>query len=142
MEPSKKHIGAQLKLISNKFTRELDRRVAQAARPLTSSHGHFIMFIASHPDGVFLRDIEEAFGIRRSTASDIVSLMERNGLVTRSAVSFDARLKKIELTPKGFELNESIRDIIFDTEGELAALFTPEEFSDLCEYLARIDAAF
>ena len=50
---------------------------------------------------VFQRDIQEQFSIRRSTVTGILQLMEKNGLITRSSVERDARLKKLELTPPG-----------------------------------------
>ena len=34
-------------------------------------------------DPVFQRDIEKEFTIRRSTATELLKLMEKNGLITR-----------------------------------------------------------
>ena len=47
---------------------------------------------------VFQKDIESEFSIRRSTASCILQLMEKNKLIERQVVESDARMKKLVLT--------------------------------------------
>ena len=47
---------------------------------------------------VFQKDLEAEFNIRRSTATEILQLMEKNGLIKREPVAHDARLKKLVLT--------------------------------------------
>ena len=49
------------------------------------------------------KDFEQQFNIRRSTASNILALIEKNGLIQRESVPYDARLKKIVLTDKAIE---------------------------------------
>ena len=44
---------------------------------------------------VFQRDVERAFGLSRSTATGILQLMEKNGLILRESVHNDARLKSL-----------------------------------------------
>ena len=85
---------------------------------------------------MFQRDIQEQFSIRRSTVTGILQLMEKNGLVTRSSVEQDARLKKLELTQKGIELHERVERSIRQVEDRISNCLTPEEkeeFIRLCE---------
>ena len=42
--------------------------------------------------------------------------MEKNGFIKREAVDYDARLKKICITPKAVALNDEILEKIKDTE--------------------------
>ena len=75
-------------------------------KQLTGTHGYFLGYILKHDDTpVFQRDIEAAFGIRRSSASNVLGLMEKNGLIERCAVDEDARLKRIVVTDKGRALH-------------------------------------
>ncbi|MFR4986698.1 MAG: MarR family winged helix-turn-helix transcriptional regulator [Lachnospirales bacterium] len=61
---------------------------------------------------IFQRDIEEEFCIRRSTVTSILNLMEKNGIITRERVDYDARLKKIVLTEKAKDIhNKNISKI-------------------------------
>ncbi len=46
-------------------------------------------------EDVFQKDIERKMSITRSTASKIIDLMVQKKLVERSAVGYDARLKKV-----------------------------------------------
>lgn len=55
-------------------------------------------------EDVFQRDIEADFNVRRSTATGILQLMEKNGLIRKEAVDYDARLKKLILTEKGMKV--------------------------------------
>lgn len=62
--------------------------------------------------------------------------MEKNGFITRSSVDRDARLKRLELTPKAVELHERVGRSIRQVEERLAQSLTEEEKSEfirLCE---------
>ena len=77
--------------------------------------------------------------MRRSTATGILQLMEKNGLITRSPVSHDARLKKLTLTPKAIEQHQRIVKGIRTVEERVSQCLTPEErrtFLGLCEKIA------
>jgi DNA-binding MarR family transcriptional regulator len=77
----------------------------------TMLHGRIIKYLCEKEDqDVFQRDIESLLDIRRSTATTILKCMEKNGLITRTSVSSDARLKKLCLTDKARGLHEQIAD--------------------------------
>ena len=64
-----------------------------------------IDYLIKHQDeDIFQRDLEKEFVMRRSTATNFVKKMEQAGLIRRKPVAYDARLKKIILTVKAFEL--------------------------------------
>lgn len=74
---------------------------------LTGTHGYILGYLAANRDrAVYQRDIERAFSIRRSSASQVLQLMERNGLIERRSVDSDARLKQICMTEKGNQIHE------------------------------------
>ncbi|MBQ4443196.1 MAG: MarR family transcriptional regulator [Clostridia bacterium] len=75
-------------------------------KQLTGTHGYILGYLAKHQDApVYQKDIEQHFGIRRSSASNVLTLMEKNGLVERHSVKEDARLKRIVMTEKGEALH-------------------------------------
>lgn len=85
---------------------------------------------------VFQRDIQELLSVRRSTVTGILQLMEKNGLIVRTSVDEDARLKKITLTPKAVEMHEQVQRGISSVENKISAGLTAEEkaiFMRLCE---------
>lgn len=68
---------------------------------------HYILFQAPVND-IYQKDIEKAFQIRRSTATGILQLLEKNGFIYRETVEWDARYKKLMPTKKAMELREQI----------------------------------
>ena len=53
---------------------------------------------------------------RRPTATEILKLMERKGLIYREEASYDARCKKIIPTEKGWELEGRVLKDILEME--------------------------
>lgn len=49
---------------------------------------------------IYQHTIEQKFCITRSTASRVLALMEKKGLIARESVEHDARCKRIVLTDK------------------------------------------
>ena len=95
------HITDLLMKRAGERTREIRNE-----KQLTGTHGYILGYLAKHADTpVYQRDIEQHFGIRRSSASNVLGLMERNGLIERRPVKEDARLKRIVMTPKGVALH-------------------------------------
>lgn len=77
------------------------------ADKMTGTNGWVIGYISrNHDRDVFQRDLEENFLIRRSTVSKILKLMEQKDLIRRESVDYDARLKKLVLTPKAVKIHE------------------------------------
>ena len=60
---------------------------------------HFILARGQECD-VFQKDIEEEYSLRPPTATKLLKDMEKNGLIYREAVPYDARLKRIVATKK------------------------------------------
>lgn len=73
---------------------------------LTGTHGRVLGYLHRREgEDIYQKDIERVFSIRRSTASQMLQLMEKNGLIERKGVDKDARLKKIMMTEKGKQIN-------------------------------------
>lgn len=63
-------------------------------------------------EDVYQRDVEKHFNIRRPTATNMLQLMERKGLLIREPVPGDGRLRKIVLTDHARELGAKMHDEI------------------------------
>jgi len=101
-----KAIGFEIKVLANLIKRKLDEGTLADAG-ITGMQGWIIGYVKSVGERpVFQRDLEKAFNIRRATVTGVLQLMERNRLIIRESVDFDARLKKITLTPKAITLLE------------------------------------
>lgn len=106
---------------------------------VTGTHGYIVGYLKSREgEDVFQRDVEKQFSMRRSTASSILALMEKNGLIERQSVSCDARLKKIVLTDKANEYIALFEDEGKALEGILSQGFNSGELAVLDEMLKRL----
>lgn len=135
-----KYIGMEISKTSNVLKRkcrssELSRKMDEA----TGKNGWIIGFLSENEDrDIFQRDIEETFSIRRSTVSSMLQLMEKKGLVTRQSVDFDARLKKLVLTPKAREMHSRMLLDMEKTEKKLRQNISEEELEVFFGVLEKI----
>ena len=136
MEPQTEEIkGRNLGKIINKMSNQLKRRylISEEDIGLTSMQQrvlHFILFRSMKRD-VYQKDVETEFEIRKSTATGILQLMEKNGLITRESVARDARLKKLVPTKKALALRTCVLKNIQDAEARMTEGISEEEL-DLC----------
>ena len=106
---------------------------------LSSTQGAVLGFLAFRESkDTFQRDIEKNFQIRRSTASGILQLMEKKGLICKSSVLSDKRLKKLELTEKGRGICEAVNKEIVASEEELRKGLTQEELAAFFSVIDKI----
>ena len=134
-------IGFQIRTLSHLVKRVVDQTAftGESEQP-TGMQGWIVGYLFENQGrDIYQRDIQEQFSVRRSTATGILQLMEKNGLITRSPVSHDARLKKLTLTPKAVEQHQRIVKGIRTVEERVSQCLTPEErrtFLGLCEKIA------
>lgn len=135
-----KHIGFQIRIVSNLIRREIDNSITDKFNTnITRIQGWIIDYINKNKDkDIFQKDIEEEFSIRRSTATIILKSMEKNNLITRNSVSYDARLRKIELTEKAIDINKNFRNIIDEFEEKIIQGLSKEELDTFFDILEKI----
>lgn len=106
-----RHVGFEIRTLSNLIYRKINQMVVEEEETLTAHQDWVLRFLLDNPDSdIVQRDIEKRFSIRRSTASRMLQLMEKNGYITRVSVPQDARMKKIVITDKGREACERMRE--------------------------------
>lgn len=114
-----KDAGRVIGMVSNQLKRQLDNTTLNDT--LTGMQGRFLHFILTYSveHDVFQKDLEEEFNLRRSTATGILQLMEKGGLLYRESVDYDARLKKIVVTEKGVQCKLQVEESIRTLEARL-----------------------
>lgn len=135
-----KKIGGEISQIKNLFSRVVENSdVIKCANKLTSSNSYILGFLYRHKhQDVFQKTIEETFMITKSTASQILKLMEQNGLISRIPVESDARLKKIILTENGEAIHSKIRNRLDEVEEIALNGFSENDKKKLFEYLDKV----
>ena len=135
---SEKMIGRELRSLSNLIMRQVERQ-QKDMDTVTAANGWIIGYIADNsPRDIYQRDLEETFGITRSTVSKNINLMVQKGLIVREGVAHYARLKKLVLTPKAWVMFEKMKRDSFEMEKRLTSGFSPEELKLLLQLIERM----
>ena len=130
------HAAHYINKLSNKLRRKIDAFPSRAM--LSGSQGRVLHFVLAQNHDVFQKDIEKFFSIGRSTVTNIIQLMERNGYIARESVPGDARLKKVRLTNKGITSHEMLEALINRLDGELVQGITEEELDTFYTVMNKI----
>lgn len=120
-----KYIGRELKKLSNKIHREIDKFASKSE--LTGAEGRVLHFLLGHEENVFQKDIEFKLGLRSSTATEILKKMEKDNLIIRKPTPTDGRLKKIIVTEKALQYKDIVLNDLKNFEKKLISGLTEEE---------------
>lgn len=106
---------------------------------LTGVHSWAIGFFYHNRDrDVFQRDFEKECNVRRSSATQMLKRMEKNGMINRIGVDYDARLKKIVLTEKAIEIQKTLDEKFEQLERNLSKDISNEELETFFRVLSKI----
>lgn len=137
----KQTIGYQIRLIHNQVHKimEAKRTENENDLALTGMQRWTIGFLKEHEkEEVYQKDIEAAFQVSRATASNMLSVMERKGLVERLPVEHDARLKRLVLTERGSAIIERASADVREVENLLVTGLTEEEIVAFNQTLKKV----
>lgn len=120
----KRAVGRCISKLSNQIRRRLDAFVAKSG--ISGSQGRVLHFILAQSEDVFQRDIEQEFNMRPPSATELLKLMEKNGLIRRESTARDARRKKIIVTEKAAGLVGQVFPDLEQLEQDLTKGISPE----------------
>ncbi len=134
-----KDVVGLIDMISKQFKRQFPL-VEEGDSGLTNVQRRVLNFIllATMDGEIYQKDVEEKFHIRRSTATGILKLMEKNGFIHRESVERDARLKKIVPTEKSIALRSEVLETIRVLETRMAEGISREEFQTCIRVLKKM----
>lgn len=107
-------------------------------KEFSGSQGRTLHFLLAQTEDVFQKDIEEEYGIRPSTATELLKQMEKNGLIIREAVSYDNRLKKIVLTNKALLYKDQVIQDLSMLEETLLKGISEEELKVFIKVIEKM----
>lgn len=119
--------GKMINRISNRLRRRSGK--AQETIGITGAKGNILNYILleSEKHNVYQKDIEKEFGLRPSTATEVLKNLEEEELIVRIQDEEDGRYKKIVFTDKAEMIRGALRGEIEKTEELLLKEITPEE---------------
>ncbi len=125
-------LGGEIRCLSNLIKRRIDSDpIFSEQNKVTGTHGYILGFLCRKNDAneiVYQKDLEQAFSIRRSTATEVLNTMETNGLIIRESSTTDKRLKKLTVTEKGKQTHKLIVSRLNAVDEELLSVLTNDEF--------------
>lgn len=136
---NERQLGFEIRTLNNCVKRFFQATKPPELQQSTGVHGWAIKyFYENRNKDIFQRDFEERFSIRRSTATNMLKLMEKNGIITRESVDYDARLKKIVLTEKAIAIHKKAVKNIEMIESTLKNGITDEELASFYNVVDKI----
>lgn len=135
-----KDCGMWIHILSHKLKKRMNANMQSLG--LTGGQSRIMHYIlvkcAEGP--VFQRDVEKAFGMSRSTATGILQLMEKNGLIVRESVASDARLKSLIPTERAAHVDAQISESLRQGEQRLTKGLSSEQLAQFLETAAHMAA--
>jgi len=93
---------------------------------------------ASAQDEIYVKDLEKYMKIRKSTASELVSRLEKNGYVKTEKSQKDGRLKRLIVTEEGHAAYDRILQFLQEIDDRLVEGLSKEEVDTLVNLLNRL----
>lgn len=121
-------IGRAVNVLNNLIKRDMESYNTNEA--VTGMQGVILHYIVNCKTGVYSKDIETEFGMRRATVCDHLSFLERSGMIVREDVRGDKRLRKIVPTKNAITAIEEIDKNIKRNEEKLAEGLTEKEIAE------------
>ena len=135
----KQDIGNKVRVIHNYIDKYFHTSWEKAGIEPTRMQCATLHYLRHHKnEDVFQKDLEAAFSISGATVTNILKVMEKDGLITRVPMEKDARLKKLQMTEKGMQYDEVARANVIRLEAGMKKGFTEEEITIFREYLERL----
>ena len=108
--------GKMINRISNRLRRSSLQ--IQTKLGISGAQGNVLdyILIESEKHSVYQKEIEQEFGLRPSTATELMRSMEQKGLISRIPEEFDGRYKRIVFQEKATEMKEALRQEIEESE--------------------------
>lgn len=133
------NVGYKLRLLHNQIHKRLEYQKSQNefdSGDLTRMQRFTMGYLHRNRDKeIYQRDIEAEFAISRATASNMLAVMERKGLIKREPVAHDARLKKLVLTEQAKQMHRQVEQDIRETEILLTKGLSEDDKEQLHQYL-------
>ena len=111
--------GKMINRISNRLRRRSLK--VQESIGISGAQGHILDYILveSVHRNVYQKEIEKEFGLRPSTATEALKLLEEKGLICRIPEEKDGRYKRIVFTQKARDVQTALRREIEESESVL-----------------------
>lgn len=134
-----KNLGHKVRIVHNNIDKYFHSSWEKAGVEPTRMQCATLHYLRMHQnEDVFQKDLEAEFSISGATATNILKVMEKDGLISRVPMEKDARLKKLVMTEKGIRFNDVAHSNVVRLEEGMLKGFSEEEITRFRDYLDRL----
>ena len=133
-------LGFELRMIHN-----LTKEIVRKSRPITDKPpltqlqaGIMAYLVRNQEKSICQKHIEEQFNISGATVSNTLQVMEKNGLIIRSSMDEDARLKRITMTQTALQDHMLVEEHMQMMERKMREGMSDAEQEELFRLLAVV----
>ncbi len=136
---SKTHIGFLCGCIDREVKQAINRGVNEVELDYCSmKHGWLIGYFVRQTEPIFQKDLENVFHFPKSTLADMITLLEKDGLIAKVPVDNDGRKKQIIVTEKGKEFNRITEAKIMEVEDYITKDIDPKDLETVSKVLEHM----
>lgn len=129
----------EMRSLANLFRRKIGSIGVDVDNNVTMMHGWIIDYLLEHEEEeIMQRDLELALSMRRSSVSRALRLMEKNEMIEREPVDYDARLKRIRLTDKAAKARIVVAEDSEKIEREMIKNIPQEELDVFLKVISKM----
>ena len=132
--------GRYISKLGGYIRHRLDEISAESG--ITPAQGRTLQYIAGQNRPVYQRDIEEEYGLRAASASQMLQGMEDAGLIRREVDEHDRRKKRIVIPEEKRGVCETMIAQIAEMETQMIEGIEPEKLAVFIEVTERMIANF
>jgi len=125
----KLNFPSEVKFLHHTITKRIDKILEDTK--ITPQQGMIVSFIYKSNGKIKQNQIQEKFGISKSTVSGLVKRCIENGFIERKG-------GYLILTPKSIEVKEKIREVEITINEIMLKDFSEEEKENLAKYIEKI----
>ena len=133
-------VGFMVRSLSNLFRRSIDYEIEKIGNICPSGVQSWILgYLSDHNDHpVYQCELESKFEVRRSTMTEILNGMEKNGLIIRVRDHDDARKKQVQLTDEATAMHNRVIAAINCIENTANSGLSIKEIQEFLRISAKI----
>ena len=135
-----RRIGFEVRYLANLIKKTLDNTPAfQKNKNITGMQYFIIGYIFKNREkDVLQKDIAKMYHMQKSTTSQILDTMEKNGLIYREDVEYDKRTKKVSLTDLALVIKEEAKKEITQLEADMVQGLNENEIECFYKVIEKI----
>lgn len=134
-------VGFTIRTLSNLLRRKFACPTQPRDQHCSETSGLIMCYLCEHSNHALCQhDVEQAFCIRRSTASRFLTMLEEDGMIERRSAPNDARRKLIVPTQKALSIHAQILRRREELEACITQDISSEELHIFLEVARKIEA--